>query len=131
MKERVDMRDDTRSIMDLAKRIKGGLFTLLPSTPWSDEKRARFIESLAYMGLPFGQVYLQELRTGGYVVVDGTQRLQAALDFMEDRLLLGGVGYDAHAPYILNRFEGVLIRFHIIPFDAPPELVQDILNRVQ
>lgn len=131
MRDRIDFRDDTRSLDDFAKRIKSGLIAIHPAMSWSDEKRAHFIESIAYMGLPFGQVYVQELPTGRYVVVDGSQRLQAVMAFLESRLLLDGVGYDAHAPYILNRFEAIRIRYHIIPFDASPELVQDILARIK
>lgn len=131
---RVELRQDVRCVDDFAKRVHSGLISLdgpLSEGGWSKEKQVRFLESIVFMGLPFGQVYVRELLTGRYVVVDGGQRIQAVLAFMAGDIRLNGVGYEEHPPHTLNRFEMLRISYQIIPFDVPPEVVQDILDRVK
>lgn len=57
---------------------------------WSNEKRSRFIESVA-MNVPVPPVFLGEEEHGKYVVLDGRQRLTAALKFLSNKLRLEGL----------------------------------------
>ena len=57
---------------------------------WNDEKRSRFIESVI-MNVPVPPVFLGEEEYGKYVVLDGRQRLTAALKFLSNELRLQGL----------------------------------------
>lgn len=57
---------------------------------WDRKKKSLFIESLL-MNIPIPPVFLYEIDLNRYEVMDGQQRLNAILEFYEDRLTLTGL----------------------------------------
>jgi hypothetical protein len=57
---------------------------------WDQKKKSLFIESLL-MNVPVPPVFLYESDLNRYEVMDGQQRLNAILEFYEDRLVLKGL----------------------------------------
>jgi hypothetical protein len=57
---------------------------------WDKKKRSLFIESLL-MNVPIPPVFLFEWEYGRYEVMDGQQRLNAIVDFYENRFKLAGL----------------------------------------
>src|SRR5438874_9504746 len=57
---------------------------------WDRRKKSLFIESLL-MNVPVPPVFLYESDLNRYEVMDGQQRLNAILEFYEDRLVLTGL----------------------------------------
>jgi hypothetical protein len=59
---------------------------------WDQKKKSRFIESLL-MNVPVPPVFLYETDLNRYEVMDGQQRLNAILEFYEDKLPLARLEY--------------------------------------
>lgn len=57
---------------------------------WDDVKKSRLIESLI-MNVPVPPVFLYEVNLGSYEVMDGQQRLNAIVDFLQGRFELTGL----------------------------------------
>lgn len=57
---------------------------------WDDRKKSRFIESFI-MNVPIPPVFLFEQDLNRYEVMDGQQRLNAVLEFYENRFSLKGL----------------------------------------
>lgn len=57
---------------------------------WDDTKKSRLIESFI-MNVPVPPVFLYEVNLGSYEVMDGQQRLNAIVDFLQGRFELTGL----------------------------------------
>lgn len=57
---------------------------------WDDTKKSRLIESFI-MNVPVPPVFLYEVNLGSYEVMDGQQRLNAIVDFLQGRFALAGL----------------------------------------
>lgn len=57
---------------------------------WDDAKKSRLIESFI-MNVPVPPVFLYEVTLGSYEVMDGQQRLNAIVDFLQGRYKLTGL----------------------------------------
>lgn len=57
---------------------------------WDDTKKSRLIESFI-MNVPVPPVFLYEVNLGSYEVMDGQQRLNAIVDFLQGRFALTGL----------------------------------------
>ena len=69
----------------IVSQLRRGNIELTPSfqrrDAWRDDRKSTFIESL-FLGLPIPQIVLAEMkdRRGGFLVIDGKQRLTALGD---------------------------------------------------
>lgn len=57
---------------------------------WSDEKKSKLIESFV-MNVPVPSVFLYERSVGSFEVMDGQQRLNAIVDYLQGRFELSGL----------------------------------------
>lgn len=110
----------------IVNQLQRGNIELTPSfqrrDAWRDDRKSAFIESL-FLGLPIPQIVLAELKTrrGGFLVIDGKQRLTALWRFAAgtqdglDALRLTGL-------QVRKDLDGLTLA----DMEATPELSEDV-----
>ena len=85
------IRNETRTVHDVLRRIGQGSFVMNPDFQrdfiWSEDKQSKLIESVL-MRIPLPVFYLAEDDLGRMVVVDGLQRLSTFQRFVNNELQL-------------------------------------------
>ena len=101
-------------------------------------KKSELIESIL-MKIPLPVIYLFQKKDGDYQVVDGRQRLQTILDFMDNKFAIKGVRilkgceglkFSDLPPKSQMMFKGFQLFFYIIAPSNPERLKYDIFDRV-
>ncbi|MFB1480534.1 DUF262 domain-containing protein [Corallococcus sp. RDP092CA] len=135
------IRDETRTAVDVVRRIDKGHFVLDPDFQrgfvWDEKKQSRLIESIL-MRIPLPVFYLAEDAQGRLVVVDGQQRLTTLKRFLnnelplelEDRKDLHTKRFEQLEPRLQNRVEDCQLRCYIIDHKVPERARLDIFERV-
>jgi hypothetical protein len=138
----VMVRSETRTVAEVVKRIKQERYILNPDFQrafvWKDDKQSKLIESCV-MRIPLPVLYVAEGRDGRIIVVDGQQRLNTFVRFLENKLVLQGLG--ENHPLNGHRFRGLPINIqeriedtqltlYILDKDAPDRAKLDIFERV-
>jgi len=135
------IRDETRTAVDVVRRIRNGHFLLDPDFQrdfvWDEKKQSRLIESIL-MRIPLPVFYLAEDAQGRLVVVDGQQRLTTLKRFLnnelhldlEDRRDLHTKTFEHLEPRLQNRVEDCQLRCYIIDHKVPERARLDIFERV-
>jgi hypothetical protein len=143
----VFVRNETRTVAEVVKRIKAGRYKLDPDFQrdfvWPIDKQSRLIES-CLMRIPLPVLYVAEDRSGRIAVVDGLQRLTTFSRYLEDEFALSlssGDGEDS--PHALNslrfselplnlqeRIEDTQLIVYILDANAPERAKLDIFERV-
>src|SRR3989304_9794844 len=83
-----------RSIFELYRQYQKGNLELQPEFQrlqvWDNSKSSRLIESVL-LEVPIPVIYLSEESDSKYAVIDGQQRLNAFITFLENKLRLTGL----------------------------------------
>ena len=135
------IRNDTRTVHDVLRRIETGSFVMDPEFQrdfvWPNDKQSKLIESVL-MRIPLPVFYLAEDTDGRMVVVDGLQRLSTFQRFVHNKLRLDLRNQTAlHkkrfsdlAPKLQNRVEDCNLILYVIDSKVPERARLDIFERV-
>ena len=89
--DKVLIRNETRTVQDVLRRIRQGQYVMDPDFQrdfvWDDTKQSKLIESVL-MRIPLPVFYLAEDDDGKMIVVDGLQRLSTFSRFVDGNLRL-------------------------------------------
>src|SRR4051794_36939980 len=90
-----EIRFDTRDfpVETIVARFHNGSFFIPPyqrEFVWKPDDQSEFIESVI-VGLPIPMMFLAENEDGTFEIVDGAQRIQTLVKFMDDDLELVGL----------------------------------------
>ena len=139
--EEVLIRNDSRSIHEIIRRIRDGRYVMDPDFQrdfiWAEDKQSKLIESVV-MRIPLPVIYLAEDDEGRMVVVDGLQRLSTFERFVNgklklqlfDRPELHGRTFLELSPKLQNRIEDCSLICYIIDSKVPERARLDIFERV-
>ncbi|WP_367599198.1 DUF262 domain-containing protein [Pseudomonas fulva] len=136
-------KKDILSVSALLSRFSEGGIYLYPdhiySKEWHRRSKSAFIESLL-LGMPTTEIWCEEDNYGGVSVLDGTQRIQAILDFCHNNFELSelklipelsGCRYSdlpyQHTFALLNRTD---IYFTTISYDTHAALKFEFFKRI-
>jgi hypothetical protein len=143
----VFVRSEQRTVNEVVRRIRGGRYDLSPdfqrSFVWSIEKQSRLIES-CLMRLPLPVFYVAEGADGRIVVVDGLQRLNTFLRFLDNKFklkfertedgdndnALQGKRFRDLQLSLQERIEDTQLTLYILDANAPAQAKFDIFERV-
>jgi hypothetical protein len=136
------VRKDTRSVVDVVKRINAGRYSMNPDFQrdfvWKPDKQSKLIESCV-MRIPLPVLYVAEGGDGRITVVDGLQRLSTFQAFLSNKLKLTGLGdehplegkrYEDLPIQLKERIEDTQLTLYILDKDAPEAARLDIFDRV-
>ncbi len=135
------IRNETRTVHDVLRRIKAGAFIMDPDFQrdfiWGDDKQSKLIESVL-MRIPLPVFYLGEDDQGKMIVVDGLQRLSTFNRFVNNELKLklpnqhelNNKYFKDLSPKLQNRLEDCNLILYIIDAKVPERARLDIFERV-
>lgn len=146
------IRSEQRTVFDVVRRMEKGHFILDPDFQrafvWDETKQSKLIES-TLMRIPLPVFYLAENEEGKVIVVDGLQRLSTLRRFLQDDLVLRGLGIDSGEPNerresqqlngmrfrdlppkLQNRIEDTQLILYLIDAKVPERARLDIFDRV-
>jgi hypothetical protein len=140
--ESVLIRQETRTVFEIVRRIRDGRFIMDPDFQrdfiWKLEKQSKLIESMV-MRIPLPVFYLAERDDGKTVVVDGLQRLTTFERFLDDDFALrdlqlaaelNGRKYSELPLKLQNRIEDTQLILYLIDSKVPEQARLDIFDRV-
>ena len=139
--DRVLIRNESRTVYDVLRRIGRGQFIMNPDFQrdfvWSIGQQSKLIESVL-MRIPLPVLYLAEDSDGNMIVVDGLQRLSTFKQFVDGNLALrlpeqpdlNGKRFDDLAVRLQNRIEDCNLILYVIEADVPERARLDIFERV-
>jgi hypothetical protein len=133
---------NTRSVFDITMMIKNGRLDRFPyfgqAFTWTAAKMSRFIESML-LGLPVSEIWVEEDRYGALILIDGAERINAIMLFLEGRLYLKNLSllsvlnnlnfHDLEYSYS-NVFESSLLTVNIVSVDVHPILKCEFYRRL-
>jgi hypothetical protein len=142
----VFVRNETRTVGEVVKRIRAGRYQLDPDFQrdfvWEPKKQSRLIES-CLMRIPLPVFYVAETKNGVIAVVDGLQRLTTFHRYLDDKFALQLDVPDENSPHPLNRkkfsdlpihlqerIEDTQLTLYILDSAAPDRAKLDIFERV-
>lgn len=91
------------------------------------------------MGVPLPPLYMYELRDGRRSLLDGTKRMMAILDFVDNYYVLAGMRFFPQyngllfselPPLVRTRIENFEITIHTILPPVSPEVLDSLVNRL-
>jgi hypothetical protein len=143
MPEEVDIREDKMSIFEWLRKLKKGQLILNPEFQrhlvWKDDQKSRFIESVL-LNLPLPPLYVNEEKSGRYIIVDGLQRTMTLKLFIENggfklqglQVLkdLNDKAFDELDKKLKTKIEDKQLFVYIIKPSVPTPMVYDIFNRI-
>jgi len=131
-----------RSIFELYRQYQKGNLDLQPGFQrlqvWDNSKSSRLIESVL-LEVPIPVIYLSEESDGKYSVIDGQQRLNAFIKFLENNLRLSGLTILAELngkkfqeipKNLQDKFENATIRIIEIRKESDPDVKFEIFERL-
>lgn len=133
------IRDKTRSVQDVVRRLKNGTIRLNPDmATWKAPKQSRFIESML-LRIPTTAIYVYENVSGVLEPIDGFNRLVTIEKFMLHRMQLKlKLGNQFDKKYFLdldirmqNRIEDYQLIFYIIDYTTSREDLAEIAKRIR
>jgi hypothetical protein len=132
------IRSETRTVFEIVRRIKQGIFQLAPDYIWTKNQQSRLIES-CLMRIPLPVFYLAEEPDGKIIVVDGQQRLTTFSRYLSNEFALQGLAKESSlnnqkfedlSPKLQNRLEDTQLTLYSIDNKVPEEARLDIFERV-
>ena len=135
------IRNETRTVHDVLRRIEKGSFVMDPDFQrdfiWDEDKQSKLIESVL-MRIPLPVFYLAENQKGQMVVVDGLQRLSTLQRFVNNELRLklrhqpelNDKPFQKLSPKLQNRVEDCNLVLYVIDAKVPTQALLDIFERV-
>jgi Protein of unknown function DUF262 len=143
----VFVRSEQRTVNEVVRRIRADRYDLSPDFQrtfvWSIEKQSRLIES-CLMRLPLPVFYVAEGADGRIIVVDGLQRLNTFLRFLDNKFklkfdrtedgksenALQGKHFKDLQLTLQERIEDTQLTLYILDANAPAQAKFDIFERV-
>lgn len=141
----VFVRKDQRTVGEIVARIKKGRYKLDPDFQrdyvWHIDQQIRLIES-SLMRIPLPVLYVAEDEDGKIIVVDGLQRLNTFLRYIDDEFSLKNIGTDDPndlvrdkkfselSIHLQERIEDTQLTLYILDAKAPERARLDIFERV-
>lgn len=135
------IRNETRTVHDVLRRIEKGSFIMDPDFQrdfiWQEDKQCKLIESVM-MRIPLPVFYLAENKKGQMIVVDGLQRLSTFRRFVNNELKLklphqselNNKYFYELPPKLQNRVEDCSLVLYVIDAKVPARALLDIFERV-
>jgi hypothetical protein len=131
-----------RSIFELYRQYQKGNLELQPEFQrlqvWDNAKSSRLIESVL-LEVPIPLIYLSEETDSKYSVIDGQQRLNAFIKFLENNLMLRGLRilielngkkFQDIPRSLQDKFENATIRIIEIRKESHPDVKFEIFERL-
>lgn len=131
-----------RSIFELYRQYQKGNLELQPEFQrlhvWDNSKSSRLIESVL-LEVPIPVIYLSEESDSKYSVIDGQQRLNAFIKFLENSLRLSGLRilteqngkkFQDIPKNLQDKFENATIRIIEIRKESHPDVKFEIFERL-
>lgn len=131
-----------RSIFELYRQYQKGNLELQPEFQrlhvWDNSKSSRLIESVL-LEVPIPVIYLSEESDSKYSVIDGQQRLNAFIKFLENSLRLSGLRilteqngkkFQDIPKTLQDKFENATIRIIEIRKESHPDVKFEIFERL-
>jgi len=131
-----------RSIFELYRQYQKGNLELQPEFQrlhvWDNSKSSRLIESVL-LEVPIPVIYLSEESDSKYSVIDGQQRLNAFIKFLENSLRLSGLRilteqngnkFQDIPKHLQDKFENATIRIIEIRKESHPDVKFEIFERL-
>ena len=136
------IRQETRTVYDIVRRIEQGKFILQPDFQrdfvWDQDTQSKLIES-CFLRIPLPVFYLAEQHNGTVIVVDGQQRLTTFKRFLNNEFALSGLSgnpafnrktFQDIPPVLQNRLEDTQLILYLIDHKASERARLDIFERV-
>lgn len=134
------------SISSILELIKQGDLELAPNFQrnfiWDRTRQSLLIESIL-LGLPLPSIYLSQYPDGILTIVDGLQRINTIMRFMEDRFTLCNLEYltecngltysqlkEKLPPLRVRRFGQTQLMCFVIDYRSPERLKYDLFRRL-
>ncbi len=131
-----------RSIFELYRQYQKGNLELRPGfqrlNVWDNAKSSRLIESVL-LEVPIPVIYLSEESDSTYAVIDGQQRLNAFMNFLENKLRLSGLTilselngqkFQDVPQSLQDKFENATIRIIEVRKESHPDVKFEIFERL-
>lgn len=105
---------------------------------WEDSNKTRFIESII-LGLPIPFMFFSDTDDGRCEIIDGAQRTQTLVEFMDDELRLSNLKklsalnnftYSQLPEHYKRRFNKTTMRIIVLSDETTIEIRQEIFNRI-
>jgi hypothetical protein len=106
---------------------------------WNPKEKSQFIESLI-LGIPTQPIWCEETASGDYIVIEGSERLKALVDFVRDEYPLSGLKirkeyiglHFNRLPYHekLTLEDRYTFTFIVINYDTSPQLKCEFFRRL-
>lgn len=138
----VDVREDPFSIFDLVRKIDSKLLNRTPdfqrNEVWTPTQKSRFIESVL-LHYPLPPLYLNQLKDGTYLVVDGLQRTSSVYRFikneyplqeLETLYWLNGKKFDQLEPQVQARIHDRKMNCYVLKPSVEIGTVHEIFRRI-
>lgn len=138
----VMVRNETRTVSEIVKRIKSGRYAMSPDFQrdfvWPNDKQSKLIES-CIMRIPLPVFYVAEGQDGRVTVVDGLQRLSTFQRYLAGGFRLTGLGdehplsgksFEELPLHFQERIEDTQLTLYILDKSAPEAARLDIFERV-
>jgi len=131
-----------RSIFELYRQYQKGNLELQPEFQrlqvWDNKKASRLIESVL-LEVPIPVIYLSEDSDSKYSVIDGQQRLNSFISFLENNIRLSGLNiltelnskrFQEISKSLQDKFESATIRIIEIRKESHPDVKFEIFERL-
>lgn len=138
----LDIRDEKMSIYQLMRKIKDGNIDTSPEYQrnfvWKKENMSRFIESIL-LDFPIPPLYLNQLVSGKYVIIDGRQRTTTLHRFLNNEFALKGLTAlkDLEGKFFNTldsayqaKLEDKNLLLYIVKPSVPIEVVYELFDRI-
>jgi hypothetical protein len=137
-------RDDSHNVHEFYRRYGRGRIELQPEFQrdyvWTLKIARRFIESI-FLGLPIPTIYLAETEDDRFLVIDGQQRLQTIVNFLENKFALSTVSVESLSALqglffrdlpsaLQDRFEDYRLAVTVLEKTCSPKLKFDMFERL-
>ncbi len=142
MQKEVDIRDDRMSIFEWNRKLEQGKLKLDPefqrNLVWRDEQKSNFIESIL-LNIPLPPFYVNQDKSGDYIIVDGLQRTSTISSFINNEFKLQGLdvlkelndcSFKDLDISLKALIEDKQLQIYVIKPSVPMKMVYEIFNRI-
>ncbi len=144
MPEEVDIGDGAFTVYEWLRKLEKHQLEIDPEFQrhlvWNDTQKCRFIESVL-LNIPLPPIYVNEDRSGKFIIVDGLQRTTTLRDFtakeggfrlkhLEVLKKLNEKSFRELDSKLQTKIEDKQLRIYIIKPSVPLQMVYDIFNRI-
>jgi hypothetical protein len=143
MDENFRYKTNNYSLHFILRQIDSGRMEVNPDfkdvKPWSIREKSRFVESLM-LGIPTQPIWCEETASGDYIVIEGSERITALVDFVRGKYSLADLkirkDYTGNNFSLLPYHEKLTLEdrytftFIVINYDTSPQLKCEFFRRL-